>query len=311
MMKVRWIAAATALTTPAIADAQPSDSWSGFYVGAEAGGASARVKVSGTDDIFQLSNEHPAPAGTPNNPLIVVPGTTRGYAGKHDQLSLLYGGFVGGQLQLGTIVLGVEGDIHGGRDAGRVAVATTLPSTLLAPNSNLVQMRTLRTRYDWSARARLGVALGRSLIYATGGIAQTRVRLTGADSFTTPAGAAAPEFPPVPTFQSPTIGPVVTTFTRNARLTGWTAGIGGEHRIASHLSLGLDARYLDFGSHVIAFNCSFQSARAGTCGNYSTPPIVIYGRTHDTTDTTPGAEPGPTRVSLVEWRLAARLIFRF
>jgi opacity protein-like surface antigen len=306
-----WIAAAAALLTASAASAQGPANWSGFYVGAEGGGASARLKVSGIDSIFQLSNEHPSAPGSPNNPLIVVPGTSRGYAGNDTQMSPLYGGFVGGQLQLGTIVIGVEGDAHGSRNAGRFSVQQTIPSTLLAPPSTLTQTRDLRIRYDWSARARIGVVAGQSLLYATGGIAQTRVRLTGEDTYLTPAGAAAAEIPPVSTFQSPTIGPVVTTFTRNARLTGWTAGLGGEHRIASHLSLGLDARYLNFGSHVIAFNCSFQAARTGTCGSYSTPPIVIYGRTHDATDTTPGAEPGPTRVSLTEWRLAARLIFRF
>ncbi|HEY1606527.1 MAG TPA: outer membrane beta-barrel protein [Allosphingosinicella sp.] len=291
--------------------AHAQTNWTGIYLGPEAGGASARLKASGTDSIFQLSNEHPAPPGSPNNPLIVVPGTTRDFAGSNTGTSLLYGGFIGGQIQTGSLVLGVEADAHGSRDSGRISVATILPPTLLAPSSNLNQMRDVRSRYDWSARARVGVAMGNSLLYATGGIAQTQIRLTGSDSFLTPAGAAAPEIPPVMTFQSPTIGPVVTTFTRSARLTGWTVGIGGEQRIASHLSIGLDARYLDFGSHRITFNCSFESARAGTCGSYNTPPIVIYGRTHDTTDTTPGAEPGPTRVNLTEWRLALRLVWRF
>ena len=310
-MLSRWIAAVTALTLPGLAGAQTPANWSGFHVGAETGGGNARLKVSGTDLIFQLSNEHPAPPGSPNNPLIVVPSTTRDYAGTDNQLSPLYGGFAGGQLQLGTFVIGIEGDAHGPRDAGRFSAQEVIPPHALAPQSTLTLTRDLRIRYDWSARARLGIVAGRNLLYATGGIAQTRIRLTGEDTFLTPAGAAATRRPGEPIFQSPTIGPVVTTFTRNARLTGWTGGIGGEHRIVSHLSLGLDARYLNFGSHLIAFNCGFQSAREGVCGSYTTPPIVIYGRTHDATDTTPGAEPGPTRVSLTEWRLSARLIFRF
>lgn len=306
-----WIAAAAALLTASGASAQGPVNWSGFYVGADGGGANARLKVSSTDTIFQLTNEFPGPPGGPRGPLIVVPSTSRDLAGSDNRISPLYGGFAGGQFQIGTIVLGIEGDVHGGRDAGHFSAQQSMPPTLLAPISTLTQTRDLRIRYDWSARARFGIVAGRSLLYATGGVAQTRIRLTGEDTYLTPAGAAAPETPPTPTFQSPTIGPVVTTFTRSAKLTGWTAGLGGEHPIASHLSLGLDARYLDFGSHVISFNCGFQSARTGACGSYSTPPIVIYGRTHDSTDTTPGAEPGPTRVSLTEWRLAARLIFRF
>ena len=305
------VAAAAALVTASAADAQAPANWSGFYVGAEGGGANARLKVSGTDIISQLSNEHPAPPGSPNNPLIVVPGTSRSYSGSDNRFSALYGAFLGGQIQTGSLVLGVEGDFHGSRNAARVSVSTTIPPTLLAPASNLTQERDVRIRYDWSARVRIGVAAGSSLLYATGGVAQTRLRITGQDSFLTPAGAAAANVPPVQTFQSPTIGPVVTTFTRSQRLTGWTAGIGGEHPIASHLSLGLDARYVSYGSHTVTFNCGLQSAKAGTCGTYSTPPIVIYGRTYGVSDTSPGAEAGPTRISLTEWRLAARLVFRF
>ena len=103
----------------------------------------------------------------------------------------------------------------------------------------------------------------------------------------------------------------MTSFTSNARLTGWTAGLGGDYRIARHISLGLDGRYVDYGTKTVAFGCSFPDARNGTCGSYSTPPIVIYGRTHDATDATPGAEPGPTRIHMTEWRLALRLGWHF
>jgi outer membrane immunogenic protein len=301
--------AAAVLAAPA---AHAQASWSGIYLGPEAGGSSARLKVSGADTIFQLTNEHPAPAGTPINPLIVVPATSRDYAGSDRQLSLLYGGFAGAQLQTGSLVFGVEGDFHGSRDAGRFSASQGIPTTLLAPASTVTESRSLRTRYDWSARGRIGFATERSLFYATGGIAQTKVRLTGQDTYLTPAGAAAASsFPGQPTFQSPTIGPVVTTFTGSARMTGWTAGIGGEQRVGGHFGIGLDARYVNFGSKTISFACSFQSARTGQCGNYSTPPIVIYGRTHDSTDTTPGAEPGTTRTSLAEWRLAVRVSWHF
>lgn len=306
---LRYGIAAAAALLPAAANAQTN--WSGFYLGPELGGASARLSVSGADNIFQLSGERPAAPGSPNNPLIVVPGYMQDYAGSDHDLSLLYGGVAGAQLQTGALVIGVEADLHGSRDAGSFSVTQSAPSTLLAPTSTLTQARTARIDYDWSARARLGIATGRSLFYATGGVAQARIRLTGEDSFFTPAGAAAPEIPPVPTFQSPAIGPVVTIFTRRERLTGWTAGIGGEQRLGTHFGLGLDARYVDYGSHLVDFHCSFQGARTGTCGNYSTPPIVIYGRTHDATDTTPGAEPGPTRVGLSEWRLAVRLTWHF
>jgi opacity protein-like surface antigen len=172
--------------------------------------------------------------------------------------------------------------------------------------------RDARIRWDWSARAKIGIASGADLFYGTGGIAQTKMRLTGEDTFLTPAGAAASNIGGVPTFNSPTIGPVVTRVSQEATMTGWTAGIGGEHRIGRHFSLGLDARYVDYGSRTIAFPCGFVTIRSGTCatGSYSTPPIVINGTPRGPTDTTPRAEPDPTRVRLSEMRVALRLIFR-
>ena len=71
-----WIAGAAALLATSAASAQGPANWSGFYVGAEGGGANARLKVSGTDFIFQLSNEHPAAPRQPSMPRL--PSSTSG-----------------------------------------------------------------------------------------------------------------------------------------------------------------------------------------------------------------------------------------
>lgn len=297
-------------TAPALAQTEGLDGWSGFYVGGEIGAARSRQTASGTDDHAQLSN-----ILVPGRGIVVVPSTSIGFTQRGRTSSLLYGGFVGAQFQAGSLVLGLEGDIHGPRDLADSATVSTVPTTILAPASSATIARSTRTSYDWSLRVRVGTGFGRSMIYATGGIAGARVRLRGEDSFTTPAGPAATGGN-IAAFNSPAIGPVVIAAGSRASMTGWTAGLGGEHRLSRAFGLGLEARYTDFGSQdfALADGCSPATVAGGQCGNAtrSSPPIVVNGNTlNPATDVTPGTVPGQTRVSLSEWRLSARLIFRF
>ena len=299
-----------------------NSSWTGFYAGPEAGAANARLRVSGTEVIEQLTNLRVGPNGT--GTVVVVPGTFRTFDDSARRTSLLYGGFAGVQWQTGMFVLGAEADLHAGRDAARFAADFGIPATRLAPASTVTVTREAHQRFDWSARARAGFVAGSStLLYGTGGIAQTRVRFVGADSFQTPAGPAAPgSAPGDPIFQSPAIGPVVITAAERATMTGWTAGIGAERRISRHLDAGIAARYTDYGtrSFALAEGCIPFQVATGQCAvnattTLSAAPFDIPGRgTATYTDTNfalPGAIPGDTRMSLTEWRLALRLAWRF
>lgn len=308
----RWIAAFAVLTTPGLAAAQPPASWSGFYIGADVGGASGKIKASGADEVFQLTNINPP--GT--QPLTVVPGTTIAYAGSHRHTDFLYGGTAGFLLQTGDWVFGVEGDAHGSRDAARYSANFPLPSTSLSPPGTATIDRDARISWDWSARGRIGYAWGDDMIYAAGGVASARVRLRGQDTLLIPAGNAAPTTGSPP-FAAPTIGPVTIAASRRGTLTGWTAGFGGEHRLGAHFSIGLDARYTDYGHKNLDLGtCVPNVAPVGNCtitgGTITFPagtnPASI---SLNSSDAYPGASPGITRVSLNEWRLSARLIFRF
>lgn len=310
-MKSRWIAALAALTMPGLAAAQPPASWSGFYIGADIGGSSGRIKASGADEVFQLTNINPPGP----QPLTIVPGTTVGYSGSHRHIDFLYGGTAGFLLQSGNFVFGVEGDAHGPRDAARYSANFPLPATSLAPPGTVTIARDARISWDWSARARVGAAWGDDMIYAAGGVASARVRLRGQDILSIPAGNAA-HLAGEPPFATPTIGPVTIAASRSGTLTGWTAGIGGEHRLGDHVSIGLDARYVDYGHKNIDLGscvpngpCSNATVTGGTITfPAGTNPASI---SLNSTDAYPGASPGITRVSLTEWRLSARLIFRF
>jgi len=295
--------------TPALA--QSSGGWSGVYAGVEGGAASGRLRASGTDSVTQLSN-----VVVPGRGLVVVPGTSVTNGGSATETNFLYGGLVGAQWQTGGVILGLEADVHGGRDLAAQINPVTLPATILAPASTGSISRSARMSYDWSVRARIGAAIGaRTMIYASGGLAGGRVRLTGQDSFTTPAGAAATTGN-IPAFQSPTIGPVVLTASQRRNLSGWTGGIGGETRLGRHVGVGLDARYTDYGSKDFALGagCTPAGAGAGACGGLSrsAPAIVINGTTlNPATDVTPGIVPGATNARFRDIRLTARLVFHF
>ncbi|HST37697.1 MAG TPA: outer membrane beta-barrel protein [Allosphingosinicella sp.] len=309
MRRIAGPIVAIALGLSSAASAQDGD-WSGFYVGGEIGAGRSRLNASGADAHTQLSN-----ILVPGRGIVVVPGTTIAFDESGRTTSFVYGGFAGAQLQTGSLVLGIEGDLHGPRDLADASATSPVPATILAPASSATISRSARTSFDWSARARIGTFWGRSMLYATGGIAGARVRLRGEDSFTTPAGAAATGGG-IPAFNSPLIGPVVITARERSNMTGWTAGIGGERRVGRRLGLGLEARYTDFGSHdfALAGGCNPATVAAGQCAGATrtSPPIVVNGNTLDpNTQVTPGTTPGTTRISLNEWRIAARLSLRF
>jgi len=287
------------LATPALAR---DDDWGGGFIAIEGGIAAARLRATSTDPILQVTNVNPAGL----QPLTIVPGTNVSVNTRDDQTSLLYGVVLGFEGQAGNFVFGVEGDAHGPRDSGSSAQTLAIPATALSPPSTVATTRDLRTRYDWSVRGRLGIAMGSTLIYATGGVASAQVRLRASDVYTLPAGSAAPSVSNGGVgVVAPAFGPITTSGSQTRTLTGWTAGGGIEHKLGTGgLTIGLDARYADYGSKtytlpsvttVVSGSLVFTGAEGGT-GN----PIP-----------TPIATPGPTRVSLSDVRVAVRLAWHF
>jgi len=182
--------------------------WQGFYLGANIGygwsaNDSAAIDVLGPPGgIYPLTADYDT-----------------------DFEGILGGGQLGFNLQRGKWVFGIEADIQAsdfsaGNDilnpfdlTGRFA-ASTLETDL---------------EIDWfgTLRARLGVALDRTLLYATGGLAFGHVEL--ANVYSTPFPATV------------SLGSDDTEY-------GWTAGAGIEQALGGGWTLKAEYLYVDLGS---------------------------------------------------------------
>jgi outer membrane immunogenic protein len=121
----------------------PVFSWTGFYVGADIGGAFASTSLNNTITGWNSRSDN-----------------TTGVMG---------GGYVGYNYQINNWVLGVEGDFQG--TSNSQSASWVAPVTVgLVPAGDVLQEK---SSMDWlgSINGRLGIAYDRALFYAIGGAA--------------------------------------------------------------------------------------------------------------------------------------------
>ncbi len=178
----------------------PLFTWTGIYVGGQIGYAWARNDGS-------INNPAPGIPGLPSSIFLPFSLDLRGVIG---------GAHLGYNLQYNQWVVGLEGSVDG----------TSLNKQQLVGGFPPFFQGLLQTRMDvqGSIRGRVGIALDRVLLYATGGVAFTNLK----NSYNTlPLG-----------------GLDSITSTR----TGWTVGGGLAYAVTNNWSIGAEYRYSDFGS---------------------------------------------------------------
>jgi outer membrane immunogenic protein len=196
-------------------------SWTGFYLGANGGYAWSNDQTVHIDETIVSATSPP----------------TLNQSGNFGSLAPT-GGFFGAQaganLQLGMVVVGIEVDGQWSdiKDSS-FATRTLLPDGVYAiGTSNKVQG-------FGTFRPRLGVAIDRTLIYATGGLAWGRVEHTLNFTCCPP-----PSFPAVDHRAGPQVG--------------YAVGGGLEHALSPHTSIKLEYQYIDLGSeHTTAIETDF------------------------------------------------------
>jgi outer membrane immunogenic protein len=188
----------------------PAFSWSGCYIGVNVGGAASGSNfTTGVDNGTHLT---PDDAAT-----VSVFGT-----GSGNDSNFLAGGQIGCNWQSGTFVYGVEADADYFHSNAMFLNGTGTLST----GDGFAVRQSLTTDYLATVRPRLGVAADRSLFYATGGAAFTRVSYveTYADTLNAGVGSA----------------------TGSQSLIGWTAGGGWEYAWNDHFVTRIEYLFADF-----------------------------------------------------------------
>jgi outer membrane immunogenic protein len=173
--------------------------WTGFYLGIEGGFAQHYTNWNDIDGFFSLATHNIGKTGG------------------------IFGGYAGYNWQNGSLVLGVETDIHW---VG--AKATQSYFTGLGPGFNTAT-QTGEVRWLGSTRLRAGLDFQSTLFYLTGGVAYGNVR----DNVTVLNAG-------------PPVGSVRVSWNQDQTRVGWTAGFGLEHMFGNWVGRA-EVRYTDLG----------------------------------------------------------------
>lgn len=210
--KAEVTSASTELNSSARAPVSSWD-WTGFYVGGYAGGGFGRASAN-TSTVFSSTGYFAATSvgaiSTAGSQRI----SPRGFSG---------GGTIGYNHQSGSFVIGAEAD-YGSLNLKK-SVATTATYPCCGP-TNFTVTQSVKTRWLFTARPRVGYAAGKSLFYVTGGLAVTDLNYQAlfVDTFATAHENG--------------------SFSKTRA--GWTGGGGGEFKIGSKWSAKGEYLFADF-----------------------------------------------------------------
>jgi outer membrane immunogenic protein len=231
----------------------PVFTWTGFYVGVNAGGTfrnSANIALTPSSDFGPFPSGFASAQGIGAYPAFLTSRRT-GFIG---------GGQAGYNWQMGPFVAGVELDIQGVPQRDSVSALLFNPAPPPANFSAPVfGTATVTRRLDFlgTARGRLGVAFDRALFYATGGLAYGRTDLayTGTIGF------------PI----APTVFLTGTSATNRTGL-GYTLGGGVEYALWNNFSLKAEYLYYNLGRHSVTIGGAFTNFAPAT-GGFSTASV--------------------------------------
>jgi outer membrane immunogenic protein len=208
--------------------------WSGFYIGVTAGGIQGGDLDHRPDGLLLDPTKYP-PSGPPQ--LYGSIGTGRSWiAGVH----------TGYLIQNDRLVYGYEVDFS------KTGIARNYDDTRqLTPSLVGYFRKSLDYKVDWlaTARARVGLAFDRALIYATGGAAFASISANSFASFSN--------------------GNDVYLTSADSRRFGWTAGGGIDYALTRNFSVRAEYLYADLGSDTIQ-SMAPPGTNGGTAGYYYT-----------------------------------------
>jgi outer membrane immunogenic protein len=196
--------------------------WQGVYAGGNIGGALAR-STANTSTVFRLTGYFDAAS------LPAIDTAGRQKLNAHDFTGGLEAGANG---QIGNVVFGAETDYESLRLSS--SQNSSLPYTCCTTTSFAVN-QSYKTRWLFTARPRVGYAIGQALVFATGGVAVTKVNYQ--EVFTD-------------TFANANESGAV-----DKTRTGWAGGFGAAYQLPKgHWSVKGEYLYTDFGRTTMTSN---------------------------------------------------------
>jgi outer membrane immunogenic protein len=220
-------------------------SWTGFYIGGNAGYSWGRS----SSDVSYYNTLTGLPIVPPAGSV-----TSSGF----DMNGAIAGGQIGYNWQSNNWVFGLEADAQWSGERGRTsfncaAVAVTagacLPGLTFLPAGVTGTSLSYDQSLEWfgTVRGRAGVLVTpRILLYGTGGLAYGSIKTTGVLAGVTPANVA-----------------IVSTASSSDIRWGWTVGAGIEGKLTSNWSAKLEYLYMDFDSY--------------RAGNFTLAPLNTIG----------------------------------
>ena len=201
----------------------PAWTWTGFYIGLQAGGG------WGTTGLVSTSGVACAP-GLGCTPPFPASGLPPGSYNTHGPFG---GGTLGYNWQINRLVLGIEGDASAANIYGSGIGIAVAPGGGPGCPGGFGAPTTCNTSMTWfgTVTGRLGVAFDRALWYAKGGAAFARFN-DNAVLFGPPLSAAA---------------------SVSDNRTGWTIGAGIEFAFSNSISTKFEYDYMDFGTKNIDY----------------------------------------------------------
>ena len=214
--------AAIAAASAALPAAAQEYDWNGFYVGVNLGGAWGDTSIDSS-------------VGPGTGPIVLPPVDAdlinQTGADDDNKTGFTGGGQIGFNYQMGALLLGIEAD-YGALDIDQQRTNSYQSAFVVNPPINPPVTYTLdqrvKTGWIWTVRPRVGYVAGPWMVYATGGIATTKIKLTTqlADNRT-----------------PPNFGEIKESNTK----TGWAAGLGGGYMFTPNISVRGEWLYADFG----------------------------------------------------------------
>lgn len=211
---------------PVLFAAPPIFTWTGFYIGVNAGVAA----FDHTDRIY-----NPVGFGGGND----TPPTANIFrSAQSNNAGFTGGGQIGYNVQFGSAVVGLETDIQGVARGNGNNIGVVLPGVAGITPYALVPNRSNNMNWFGTLRARIGYAFNRTLFFATGGLAYGGGNGSTSISYFNQTNGGL-----VPTGVYTT----GSTTGNNKSRTGFALGGGVEQAINNNWSVKLEYLYVDLG----------------------------------------------------------------